>query len=489
VLATTGTFAFWTDDVAITGTTFAAGTLDLQVNDTDTSVSTTTLGMAVMVPGNTSAEVLTLKNNGTAPLKWTMTGGLTGTDAGAFGTAGSLALTVSAGGTRSGSGNSATCSGGITLQRGRPDGHHHDRTGHDPTTGRRGDGARSHPDSLLPGHRRRGGAQQPAGEDRQRDVHRDRHLGRLVSGHRLVRGVRELVLTAGAVLGVVGLLVVLAGLTLDVRPLVFRSGSMAPAIDTGALALVRTVPAVDLRVGDVVSVADADGTRVTHRVVSIATQGEQRQLTLQGDANRTADREVHTVSEADRVIGSVPWAGYVLGWMTGRVGMLLLGLYGAFLASVLLRGRDEEAPPPPREKGCRRAGPSGRVRHASRALAMTMLSGATLLPAPASAAWADSVAIADTGLDATTLAAPANFSCSVLGVGSIRFTWNAVPNATFYTLHYGGATVDVAGATSKDVGGLLGGGVAYVVARAGANWISPDSNTRTYTYLVVSLCS
>lgn len=115
VLATTGTFAFWTDDVAITGTTFTAGTLDLQVNDSDTSVSTTTLGMAVMVPGNTSAEVLTLKNNGTAPLKWTMTGGLTGTDAGAFGTAGSLALTVSAGGTRSGSGNSATCSGGTTL--------------------------------------------------------------------------------------------------------------------------------------------------------------------------------------------------------------------------------------------------------------------------------------------------------------------------------------------------------------------------------------
>ncbi|MDP3890607.1 TasA family protein [Nocardioides sp.] len=115
VLATTGTFAFWTDDVALTGTNFTAGTLDLQVNDTDTSVSTTTLGMAVMVPGNTSAEVLTLKNNGTAPLKWTMTGGLTGADAGAFDTAGSLALTVSAGGTRSGSGNSATCSGGTTL--------------------------------------------------------------------------------------------------------------------------------------------------------------------------------------------------------------------------------------------------------------------------------------------------------------------------------------------------------------------------------------
>ncbi|MDP3890608.1 signal peptidase I [Nocardioides sp.] len=310
-----------------------------------------------------------------------------------------------------------------------------------------------------------------------------------MTGHRLVRGIRELVLTAGALLGVVGLLVVLAGLMLDVRPLVFRSGSMAPAIDTGALALVRTVPAVDLRVGDVVSVEGEGGTRVTHRVVSIATQGVQRQLTLQGDANRTADREVHTVSEADRVIGSVPWAGYVLGWMKGQVGMLLLGLYGAFLASVLFRGRNEDAPPPPRAKGRRRAEPSGPRRHASRALAMTMLGGTALLPSPASAAWTDSVAIVGTSLEATALAAPANFSCSVLGIGSIRFTWDAVPDATFYTLHYGGSTVDVTGATSKDVGGLLGGGVAHVVARAGTNWVSPDSNTRTYTYVLVSLCS
>lgn len=310
-----------------------------------------------------------------------------------------------------------------------------------------------------------------------------------MTGHRLARGVRELVLTAGAVLGLVGLLVVLAGLTLDVRPLVFRSGSMAPAIDTGALALVRTVPAADLRVGDVVSVEDAGGTRVTHRVVSLATQGEQRQLILRGDANRTADREVHTVSEADLVIGSVPWAGYVLGWMSGRFGMLLLGLYGAFLASVLFRGRDEAAPPRPRTKGRRRAEASGHGRHGSRVLAMTVASGAALLPWPAAAAWTDSVAAVGTDLNATTLAAPPNFSCSVLGIGSIRFTWDAVPNASFYTLHYGSSTVDVTGATTKDVAGLLGGGVAYVVARAGTSWISPDSNTRTYTYLVVSLCS
>ncbi len=40
-----GSFAFWTDDVTITGTTFTAGVLDLQVNTSD-SYTTTTLGMS-----------------------------------------------------------------------------------------------------------------------------------------------------------------------------------------------------------------------------------------------------------------------------------------------------------------------------------------------------------------------------------------------------------------------------------------------------------
>ena len=116
VALVTGTYAYWTDDVIIGGTTFTTGTLDLQVNGAD-SVATTTLGMSgtPMVPGNTSAEVLTVRNNGTVPLKYTLTGGLAGTDAAAFDTAAALRLTIVAGGTRSGSGNAATCTGGTTI--------------------------------------------------------------------------------------------------------------------------------------------------------------------------------------------------------------------------------------------------------------------------------------------------------------------------------------------------------------------------------------
>jgi predicted ribosomally synthesized peptide with SipW-like signal peptide len=110
----TGTFAFWTDDVTITGTSFTAGTIGLQVNNVN-SYATTTLSMSAMVPGNTSAEVLTVKNNGTAALKYTMAGGLTGTDAAAYNTAAALKLTIVSGGTKLGTGNTSTCTGGTVI--------------------------------------------------------------------------------------------------------------------------------------------------------------------------------------------------------------------------------------------------------------------------------------------------------------------------------------------------------------------------------------
>lgn len=118
--ATTGTYAHWTDDVAIGGTTFTSGTIDLRVN-TLNSVTSSTLSMtgsSLMVPGSSSAEVFTLRNSGTAPLKWTMTGGLSGTDAAAYNTAGSLRVRVVVNGTRSGTGNTASCTGGSELVAG-----------------------------------------------------------------------------------------------------------------------------------------------------------------------------------------------------------------------------------------------------------------------------------------------------------------------------------------------------------------------------------
>lgn len=109
VVGTTGTFAFWTDDVVISGTTFTAGTIDLQVNGSNAITGYTTLNLATMVPGNTVAGVLTIRNNGTAPLKYTAATTASNTDTKNL--RGSLEVKVTGDGSVTGSSPAATCAG------------------------------------------------------------------------------------------------------------------------------------------------------------------------------------------------------------------------------------------------------------------------------------------------------------------------------------------------------------------------------------------
>ncbi|XGU19488.1 SipW-dependent-type signal peptide-containing protein [Rhodococcus sp. 3Y1] len=117
---------------------------------------------------------------------------------------------------------------------------------------------------------------------------------------------------------------------LSVSPLIFRSGSMSPTIDTGALAFARTVPASEVLVGDIVSVSDSQGTRITHRVESIDQQGNNLAVAqLRGDANPIADPDPYVITEADRVFFSINRLGYVAVWLSDRVGLCLVRLPSA----------------------------------------------------------------------------------------------------------------------------------------------------------------
>lgn len=118
----------------------------------------------------------------------------------------------------------------------------------------------------------------------------------------------------GAVLG--ALCLVLAGLTLafGLKPLIFSSGSMGPAIPTGSLALALPAAASNVSPGEVVSVVSSGGTRITHRVVSA---DPSIGLVLKGDANAVADLLPYAGATVDRVLFSIPGLGYVAGWLAG----------------------------------------------------------------------------------------------------------------------------------------------------------------------------
>lgn len=143
---------------------------------------------------------------------------------------------------------------------------------------------------------------------------------------------RTALLNVAALLGVVCLVSTIAVLALGLKPIAFSSDSMSPAISSGDLALTKNVPAGDIGVGDVVSVDDRSGQRVTHRVVSVQPFGNSIRLTLKADAAGAPDVEAYEVTSADKVVTVIPWAGHVVG---SPIGLAVAAVFVAALAVVL----------------------------------------------------------------------------------------------------------------------------------------------------------
>lgn len=154
---------------------------------------------------------------------------------------------------------------------------------------------------------------------------------------------RERALDILAAVGAICLALTALGVFFNVTPLILTSGSMHPTMPTGALALARTVPAETLNVGDVVSVHDPSGARVTHRIVAVShVRNGSTQLTLRGDANDVDDATPYYVRDADRVFFSVPHVGRVITTLNSPPVFFVVGvLCGMFLITAF-RPRDTQ---------------------------------------------------------------------------------------------------------------------------------------------------
>jgi signal peptidase I len=137
------------------------------------------------------------------------------------------------------------------------------------------------------------------------------------------------------------------------RPVVVYSGSMEPTLAVGSLALVESVPAEEVRVGDVLTFADPNqpGRLVTHRVVETVERPEGGlAYRTKGDANTHRDPwTIALPDDAGRLAFDVPSVGYALWYAKTREARtaLILVLAGLVLV-VLLRAiwrREDEAEP------------------------------------------------------------------------------------------------------------------------------------------------
>jgi signal peptidase len=97
-----------------------------------------------------------------------------------------------------------------------------------------------------------------------------------------------------------------------------QSGSMAPAIKTGSLVVVKSAP--EYAVGDVITFKNAPAP-TTHRIESI----EDGVITTKGDANDAPDSEpVNANQIVGKVIVSASYLGYPVAFAKSKEGFVLL---------------------------------------------------------------------------------------------------------------------------------------------------------------------
>jgi len=132
-----------------------------------------------------------------------------------------------------------------------------------------------------------------------------------------------LVLLVVVVLGLV--LAVNAGPALGHQMIVVRGGSMEPAIGLGSVIDVVRIRPADIRPGDVVTLKDANGTLLSHRVTRVAALPDGLYLETKGDSNATSDGALVPASEVvGRVDASMPKLGYLIYLLTLPMGILSL---------------------------------------------------------------------------------------------------------------------------------------------------------------------
>jgi signal peptidase I len=146
-----------------------------------------------------------------------------------------------------------------------------------------------------------------------------------VSG--IARRLRMLVLWIGLGLLFGTLLAAVAPQLGGYRSFTVRSGSMAPAIETGDVVVTESVSPLAARVGDVVTFVDPEGTGklFSHRVQSVRAVGDEVAFVTRGDANTSTERwRVPATGSIGHVAYRIPKIGFALAWIDSGLARLAL---------------------------------------------------------------------------------------------------------------------------------------------------------------------
>ncbi|WP_231913182.1 signal peptidase I, partial [Rhodococcus sp. 852002-51564_SCH6189132-a] len=146
--------------------------------------------------------------------------------------------------------------------------------------------------------------------------------------------------------GVLCVILVITAVVSNISLIMFKTGSMSPTIPAGSLAVVQTISAEEIAVGDIVTVDRPGQLPVTHRVIAVHPQlpGEAL-IEMQGDANPTPDPGLYRVREVRQVLWSIPGAAYVVVWLSNPYVLGSITLAAAALVLWAFWPRRDESTP------------------------------------------------------------------------------------------------------------------------------------------------
>ncbi|MFJ6094913.1 signal peptidase I [Williamsia muralis] len=299
------------------------------------------------------------------------------------------------------------------------------------------------------------------------------------AARRHTRILPEVALTVGAVAGLMCIIAAVLALTLGIRPLIVRSGSMEPAMPVGSLVLAKEVDASALDSGDIVSVKRADGSLLTHRLVAIdsLTQGTAT-FRMKGDANASEDPAPYVTSSADRVFFTIPAAGYAVSWLGTPPAWGLIALTSAGLLFLAFRPQRDGDHHNPASSGHSRNG-SGRVGTAAASLVIaTTVVTAGVQIADTTALFADTATTTSTfttALYGNFAVVPSNLNCvdDQAAPRTARLYWTAAPSGYYYR-------IDIFSGITYVGSHVIPEGTTSYHPTAGAA-PAPGTGTRTYT--------
>lgn len=130
------------------------------------------------------------------------------------------------------------------------------------------------------------------------------------------------------------------------RTVILAGGSMEPSLDNGSMLITQRAEPSGLEAGDVITFRHpSSSTTITHRIISVREENGERWFTTKGDSNATADPDEVAFAQgrtAYRTVLAVPYLGYVLAFVSGPLGILLLLAAPALgLVALQLLGGDE----------------------------------------------------------------------------------------------------------------------------------------------------